>query len=101
MDLTLIIAAMGFALSLVVALSNGRKDTRRDAAITAAGNARVEAKLDGISDGITDIRAEMRSMRNEIGDHGQRISKVESSASSAHHRLDELEQFVHQAHPPK
>ena len=95
-----IIALCALLVSVIAMLSNGKKDTRREAAKSAAENARVEAKLDGISDGVTDIRAEIRSMRNTVHDHGERLSKVESSASGAHHRLDELENLFHKAHPP-
>lgn len=101
MNMDYIIPLCALFISLVSLLANGKKDTRQDAAKTAAENARVEAKLDGISDGVTDIRAEMRSMRNTVHDHGERLSKVEGSASSAHHRLDELETLFHKAHPPQ
>lgn len=96
-----IISLCALLVSVFAMLANGKKDTRQDAAKSAAENARVEAKLDGISDGVTDIRAEMRSMRNTVHDHGERLSKVEGSASSAHHRLDELETLFHKAHPPQ
>ena len=101
MDVENIIAFCAVLISLSALMINGRKDTRQDAGKSAAMQARLEAKLDSIDNGVTDIRAEMRSMRNTVHDHGERLSKVEGSASSAHRRLDELENLFHKAHPPQ
>lgn len=91
------IALLSLVLAVVVFLTNGRKDTRGD----AAQSARLEAKVDGIASNVSEIRVEIRTMQNEVKDHGQRIVAVESSTKSAHHRLDELEHLVHKVHPPE
>lgn len=91
-----IISLLSLALAFVVLLANSRKDTRGD----AKREARTEAKLDSITTGVTEIRVELRSMREELKDHGLHIAAVESSVKSAHHRLDELEGLVHKMHPP-
>ena len=79
-----LIALLGF-------VSSQRKDTRKD----AAGSARMETKLDNISNGVEDIRVEIRTMRGRMDSLAERLSAVESSCKSAHHRLDQLQQ-----HPP-
>ena len=76
----LLVAFVGLAL-------NSRKDTRADASITAI----IQTKLDSLISGVDDIRVEMRSMRESIGDHGERLARVEARASSNSHRLDALE----------
>lgn len=91
-----IISLLSLAVACVVLLVNSRKDTRGD----AKQEARTEAKLDSITSGVTEIRLDLRSMRDELKDHGLHIAAVESSAKSAHHRLDELEELVHRMHPP-
>ena len=91
-----IISLLSLIVAVVVLLINSRKDTRGD----AQKEARTEVKLDSISSGVTEIRVDLRSMRDELRDHGQRIAAVESSAKSAHHRMDELEKLVHTIHPP-
>lgn len=91
MDLKDILSAVAVLLSLAALLLNSRKETRQD----AAGTARLEAKLDSISSGVEDIRVETRSMRSRMDGLAERVSAVESSVKSAHHRLDQL-----QAHPP-
>lgn len=91
-----IISLLSLVLACVMLLANTRKDTRGD----AKQEARTEAKLDSITSGVTEIRLDLRSMRDELKDHGLHIAAVESSVKSAHHRLDELEELVHKMHPP-
>lgn len=91
-----IVSLLSLLVAVVVLLINSRKDTRGD----AKQEARTEAKLDSITSGVTEIRLDLRSMRDELKDHGLHIAAVESSVKSAHHRLDELEELVHKMHPP-
>ncbi len=94
MDITVVLSMAAVLISLVGLLLNSRKDTRTDAAATA----RMETALGNISSGVEDIRVEMRTMRNKLDDHGERLAKVESRAASNTHRLDALEKW--QQHPP-
>lgn len=91
METGVIISLVAVLISAAGLLLNGRKGTRED----AAGTARLEAKLDSISSGVEDIRVETRSMRSRMDGLAERVSAVESSVKSAHHRLDQLH-----AHPP-
>jgi outer membrane murein-binding lipoprotein Lpp len=91
METSTILSLAAVIVSLVGLLLSSRKTTRDD----AAGSARVEAKLDGISSGVEDIRVEMRTVRSRVESLAERVSAVESSCKSAHHRLDQLH-----AHPP-
>ena len=91
METSAILSLAAVIVSLVGLLLSSRKTTRDD----AAGSARVEAKLDGISSGVEDIRVEMRTVRSRVESLAERVSAVESSCKSAHHRLDQLH-----AHPP-
>ena len=76
----LIVAFLGLVL-------NSRKETRTDAATTA----QIQAKLDNLIAGVNDIRVEVRSMREIITDHSERLAKVEMALQSAAHRLDKIE----------
>lgn len=87
METGVIISIGALLVSLVSLLVNGRKDTRSD----AASNAIVQTKLDSLINGVDDIRVEMRSMRESLVDHGERIARVEARAASNTHRLDVLE----------
>ena len=87
MNVTVIISGAALLISGAALLLNGRKESRQD----AASGARVEAKLDAISNGVEDIRVEMRTIRSRVDGISERLSAVESSCKSAHHRLDQLE----------
>jgi len=87
LETSTIIALGALLVSLVGLFLNGRKDTRTD----AAANAIIQTKLDSLITGVDDIRVEMRTMRDTIGDHGERLARVEARAQSNTHRLDALE----------
>lgn len=82
-----IIALGGLLISAIVLLVNSRRDTRT----SAADQARVEAKLNGIATGVDDIRVEQRAMRERVDGLAEKVSAVESSVKSAHHRIDTVE----------
>lgn len=87
METSTIIALGALLVSILGLIFNGRKDTRSD----AAANAITQTKLDSLISGVDDIRVEMRTMRDNITSHGERLAKVEARASSNTHRLDALE----------
>lgn len=87
METSVMIALGALLVSLVGLILNSRKDTRTD----AAANAITQTKLDSLISGVDDIRVEMRTMRDNISNHGERLAKVEARASSNAHRLDVLE----------
>jgi len=87
METGTIISIAAVVISLIGLIMSGRKDTRSD----AATNAIIQTKLDSVINGVDDIRVEMRTMRETIGDHGERLAKVEARASSNTHRIDALE----------
>lgn len=87
MDTGVIVSVVAVLISLIGLMLSGRKETRSDAAATAI----VQTKLDSLINGVTDIRVELQTMRDRIGDHGERLAKVEARASSNSHRLDALE----------
>lgn len=87
METSTIIALGALLVSIIGLIFNGRKDTRSD----AAANAITQTKLDSLISGVDDIRVEIRTMRDNITTHGERLAKVEARASSNTHRLDALE----------
>lgn len=91
METGTIIALVAMLVSAVGLLLTSRKGTRED----AAGAARLETKLDSISSGVEDIRVEIRTMRDRMTNLQERMSAVENSCKSAHHRLDMIEGGKH------
>ena len=87
MEIGVVISIAAVLISFIGLMLNGRKDTRSD----AASNAITQTKLDNLIAGVTDIRVEVRSMRESINDHSERLARVEARAESNTHRLDTLE----------
>lgn len=87
METGTIISIGALLISLIGLLLNTRKDTRTD----AATNAIIQTKLDSVISGVDDIRVEMRTMRESINDHGERLARVEARSASNTHRIDALE----------
>ena len=87
MQTGIIVSIGALFVSLVALILNSRKDTRQD----AATNAVTQTKLDNLITGVTDLRVEVRSMRESINDHSERLAKVEARAESNTHRLDALD----------
>lgn len=92
MELTVIISVLAVVISLAGLLLNGRKDIRQEASSAAI----IQAKLDSVITGVDDIRVEVRAMRETIGDHGERLAKLEARAASNTHRLDAIEGVLKQ-----
>ena len=66
---------------------NRRADTTQE----ARQDATVLTEIGYIKGGIDDIKAEQREQRKTNTDFLSRLAAVESSAKSAHHRIDRLE----------
>lgn len=92
LEVTSLLSLAAVLISLVGLTLNARKGTRTEAAATA----RMEAKLDGVANGIDEIRVEIRSMRETVIDHGQRLARLEAVSSNHGQRLDAIEK----QHPP-
>lgn len=86
METAIIVSLGALLVSALGLLLNGRKESRQD----AASGARIETKLDSIGTGVEEIRVEIRTIRSRVDALGERVSAVEASCKSAHHRLDEI-----------
>ncbi len=87
MDVSAVIAGAAFVVALIGLILNGRKDTRSD----AAANAVIETKLNTLIGGVDEIRVEMRTMRESVNEHGERLGRVEEKTKNIEHRLDTIE----------
>jgi hypothetical protein len=50
----------------------------------------VNTKLDSISDIVKENSVDVKGIQATVTDHCERLSAVEESAKSAHHRIDEM-----------
>ena len=82
-----IISIVAVLISFVALVLNSRKDTRAD----AAQNATIQTKLDSVKAGVDDIRVDLRTMQTSLGDHSERLARVEARAENNAKRLDLLD----------
>ena len=87
MDSGTVISLVAALIALAALILNTRKETRTDAAALA----RIDTSLSTLNGGVTDIRVELRTMRESITDHSERLARVESRADTNARRLDVLE----------
>lgn len=74
METSTIVALLALLVSIANSLMNGRKDTRTDAAALAE----IKAGMNTANSGISDIRVDLRQLREDVKDHGERISNLEA-----------------------
>ena len=87
METGTIISLAAVAISFIALIVNGRKETRSDAAALA----RIDTSLNTLNSGVNDIRVDLRSMRESLNDHSERLARVEARAENNTHRLDIVE----------
>ncbi len=83
----LIISFMGYQLNKQKQQTDYQKGVKKDATREAV----IETKLDNISNGVDSIRIDLRANERQIGELGERVTRVEESAKQAHKRLDNYE----------
>ena len=88
METGTVISLGALLIALVSLILNSRKETRTDAAATA----RIETSLGTLNSGVNDIRVDLRSMREALADHSERLVRVEATAQNNARRIDVLEQ---------
>ncbi len=81
-EVGLLIAVIGCLVGLAGWMRNRDKSVASDAEWRGGVNAKLDI--------IVGIREDVNDIKITIADHGERISKVESSAAQAHHRIDEI-----------
>ena len=55
-----------------------------------AGDAQWRGSVDAKLDLIVGIKSDVGRLDATVGNHSERLAKVESSAAQAHHRIDEI-----------
>lgn len=77
------------ALALIVTALSYRRTSHNDTSDTAAERATMSADIRYIRTAIEDIKVQSRTLQADIRDIDRRLTAVESSVKSAHHRIDE------------
>lgn len=90
-EIALVISAVSLGFGIYQGVSNLRRNDRQDNRAEATQITAVIVKLETIGEGVNEIKVDMRNIKNEINDIRERLTKVEESTKSAHHRLDGME----------
>lgn len=89
-ELTILISVVSVAFAIYFGLKSNRRSDVKDIEERAANNAKVNMKLDNISTTVNDIKYDISATKKEVQEIDRRLVRVEASAKSAHHRLDNL-----------
>lgn len=88
---TISIAILCSIASVVIAYFGFFRNTKKDSEDAGSSKGQMVSDLGYIKAGIDDLKTEQRDQRNKYVELAQRVTSVESSVKSAHHRLDYLE----------
>lgn len=90
-DASTLLTIISVCAAVLFGLLAWRRGSKADDRSESAQMATVLQKLQSIADGIAEIKFDLRNVKTDIQEMRERLAKVESSAASAHHRLDGLE----------
>lgn len=92
MDITIgvIGTVAGFVLGYLSFIRNRDKDVKSGATESAV----VRTKLDAIGQGVDSIRIDLKANEKQMVHLGERVTRVEESAKSAHRRIDNIREDV-------
>lgn len=83
-----ICSLLGAVVSFFTITRYYKQDTKEE----ATSNTRLADRLDYISNGVDNIRIDIKAQAQKIDTMAERLTRVEESTKSAHHRLDSLEE---------
>jgi hypothetical protein len=84
---TIIGGIIGYATFYMNSKRNTKQETKEEVATTT----KIDTKLDIISKNVDEIRLDNKDISKSLQSLAERVSAVESSTKSAHHRLDIIE----------
>lgn len=84
---TIIGGIIGYATFYMNSKKNAKQETKEEVATTT----KIDTKLDIISKNVDEIRLDNKDISKSLQSLAERVSAVESSTKSAHHRLDNIE----------
>lgn len=90
----LLISLIALLASCIFSFANWKRAEKRDVKSDSTQLTTVIVKLENISAGIAEIKGDMNSVKTDVKELRERNAKVESSAASAHKRLDIIEPLI-------
>lgn len=90
----IIISVLSLSFSVYKGLKDSKRTDEMDVEKRAAEISQINTKLDFINTTTQESKERLFSLVEKVDEHGERITKVEESCKSAHHRIDTLEKRV-------
>lgn len=86
-----IIGALMTVISIMVAVFTFYFNRKKESTTDGEFRGKMESDIKYIKDGVDDLKNDYRDVKDDIRDLDHRVTLVESSVKSAHHRLDDRE----------
>lgn len=90
-EIALLISCVTLAFGIYQGISNMKRSKAFDDKKDASELTTVIVKLETIGVGVSEIKSDMRNIKNDIIDLRERVTIVEQSCKSSHHRMDNYE----------
>jgi len=85
-----LIAAVGTGCSILFAYLGYIRGISKESVIVGKEDGALKSDTEYIRRRVDDLLLELRNVNNKLDSHAERITRVEESLKSAHHRLDEM-----------
>lgn len=89
----LVFTVLGGIIGYATFYMNSKKNLKQDTKEEVATTTKIDTKLDIISKNVDEIRLDNKDISKSIHLLAERVSAVEQSTKSAHHRIDNLEEL--------
>jgi hypothetical protein len=86
---TAMIGVMTGLSGIILGWMGRARSSRQDIQADASNDAALKIDVEYIKRGVDDVRVEQRIQGQRFDQLSERVTRVEESAKSAHHRLDE------------
>lgn len=87
----LVFTIIGSIIGYATFYMNSKKNTKQETKEEVATITKIDTKLDIISKNVDEIRLDNKDISKSLQSLAERVSAVESSTKSAHHRFDNIE----------
>ena len=82
---------LGVVISVATFYIGRKKDVKQETQKDTERIVRIDEKLDTIKHNVDEIRLDNKDFSKTLSQLGERVTIVEQSTKSAHHRIDNLE----------
>lgn len=89
----LVFTMLGVIIGYATFYMNSKKNVKQDTKEEVSTTTKIDTKLDIISKNVDEIRLDNKDISKSIHSLAERVSVVEQSTKSAHHRIDNLEEL--------